>query len=293
MKKNWPVYLTYISVIFLIFALYRADYLFIPDIHSYSDLGLSFVFLGTGFLLHTWSWKKLLLSYEFPVTLKNSIESFGLSVLGKYIPGKVWMLVGMSGHILRVYNYPLSSLLIASLSFQFITLWTGLLVGSIGLFFIPTSRVYGWIVFLAFLALSFMLFNNKVYVYTNWLIEKFFKRKIDIPFIGFKKTFTPLILCLLMWVLYGLGFYYLTNGLLENSVGLVNMFSFALASSAGVLALFAPGGLGVREGILTFYLTSIGVSLDASVTISLMSRLWFFVGELFTFMVAFFLNRKN
>jgi hypothetical protein len=51
------------------------------------------------------------------------------------------------------------------------------------------------------------------------------------------------------------------------------------------LALFARGGLGVREGVLVFLLSSF-FSLPDSTLISLLSQLWITAGELLCFLIA-------
>jgi uncharacterized membrane protein YbhN (UPF0104 family) len=58
---------------------------------------------------------------------------------------------------------------------------------------------------------------------------------------------------------------------------------FPLAASLGVLALVAPGGLGVREGVIVAYLGLAGIPAMEATTISIASRLWFLGGELIFF----------
>jgi uncharacterized membrane protein YbhN (UPF0104 family) len=70
-------------------------------------------------------------------------------------------------------------------------------------------------------------------------------------------------------------------------------FAFGLAGSIGIMAVFAPGGLGVREGILTGFLTLAGVDLPVATTIAVTSRLWFLAGELFIFLLAVVLRPRN
>jgi uncharacterized membrane protein YbhN (UPF0104 family) len=61
----------------------------------------------------------------------------------------------------------------------------------------------------------------------------------------------------------------------------------------GVLALFTPGGLGVREGLITLGLVSTGLPLELAAAASIAARLWFTTGELFIFTSAFLLNLKQ
>jgi uncharacterized membrane protein YbhN (UPF0104 family) len=59
----------------------------------------------------------------------------------------------------------------------------------------------------------------------------------------------------------------------------------------GVVVVISPGGLGIREGVLIFFLKIIGFTPDLAVTISITSRLWFVIGEGYIFILAFILNR--
>ena len=73
------------------------------------------------------------------------------------------------------------------------------------------------------------------------------------------------------------------------SVGL----GFPFAGILGILAFFAPGGLGVREGILVGYLKLAGFATADAVTVSVASRLWVLIGEAFIFLVGFVLDKRK
>jgi uncharacterized membrane protein YbhN (UPF0104 family) len=69
--------------------------------------------------------------------------------------------------------------------------------------------------------------------------------------------------------------------------------SFAAAYIVGLLALFVPGGLGVREGILALFLAGL-VGSGVAVAISFGQRLWFTIIELtFVLIAIIFMRRKN
>jgi uncharacterized membrane protein YbhN (UPF0104 family) len=61
----------------------------------------------------------------------------------------------------------------------------------------------------------------------------------------------------------------------------------------GILAIFLPGGIGVREGIMTAYLSALGIELELAITIATLSRLWFITGEVFIFLMALILKKTN
>ena len=55
--------------------------------------------------------------------------------------------------------------------------------------------------------------------------------------------------------------------------------AFSFASMAGMLAVFVPSGLGVREGILSFFLAQV-MSTPLALVAALVARVWFTLVEL-------------
>ena len=67
--------------------------------------------------------------------------------------------------------------------------------------------------------------------------------------------------------------------LLEFSSILYLSGAFSLSSVIGILALFAPSGLGVREGILAIFLNQV-MPTSVALVVSVASRLWITIAEL-------------
>lgn len=93
--------------------------------------------------------------------------------------------------------------------------------------------------------------------------------------------FGPRWICLhaLVWVGYGTAFMLLVGGLgFETARGFSLAAAFAAAYLLGYLAIFAPAGIGVREGVLIVLLRP---SLaGAAVGVSVLARVWMTVVEL-------------
>jgi uncharacterized membrane protein YbhN (UPF0104 family) len=84
---------------------------------------------------------------------------------------------------------------------------------------------------------------------------------------------------LAFWVLFGVAFMLFAQSLAIDLPLLQATSSFALAFLAGFVALFAPGGIGVREAAI-YLLLAPQVGATAALTLSVASRLWIMVGEL-------------
>jgi uncharacterized membrane protein YbhN (UPF0104 family) len=66
---------------------------------------------------------------------------------------------------------------------------------------------------------------------------------------------------------------------------------FVLSAVIGIVAIIAPGGLGVREGIMITILISLGFKNNEVISLSAFSRVWFLIGEVLTFMFCLAVNR--
>jgi glycosyltransferase 2 family protein len=293
-KINWFKIILYSSLGFLIYSLYKADYFKVPVIYSYSDIVFSILFLFAGFLIMCENWKAVIrMDCEVKITFKDAIISNGLSVFTKYIPGKLMVVLGRALFIKKKYNIPLKNLTVSSFKTQMMTLWVGITLGLLVLLKIDV----GYKVILpgvSFIILfSFFLFSEKIKKIIKISILKITKKDVDYPILTIKSSLKILPSFFLNWSFWSLGFYFLTNGLHEGTVSVISGLSFALAGTLAIITLVAPGGLGVREGLLLFCLLGFGIEKQDAITISVASRLWFLVGEFFIFFLSVVLNTQK
>ena len=284
----------YLSIPFLLWVLYTFDYLIIPQIVDFWSLTLSLLFLFLGFILMCENWR-IVLKYDTIVDLskKESIISCGLPIFTKYIPGKLLTIFSRALYVQKKYDTPLKTLTFISLKTQFISLWFGLLIGSVIIFEVGLSI---WLKILAvvfFIVIFIFLFSKNFRRMLIYSINKVFKKNIDYPVIKAKDVLKLFPSFLLNWFFWCLGFYFLCQSILTYNISISVGLSFALASVIAILAIVAPGGIGVREGILLSMLIALGVDKQNAITISIVSRLWFLVGEIFIFLLASFLNYRK
>ncbi len=88
------------------------------------------------------------------------------------------------------------------------------------------------------------------------------------------RVFSYLTLALNYW-LGGVGFYLFIDSIFAVPARDLLFVSGALAisSTAGLIAVFAPGGLGIREGVLVYLLSHI-MPGGVAVVLSILTRLW-------------------
>ena len=70
-------------------------------------------------------------------------------------------------------------------------------------------------------------------------------------------------------------------------------FAFPLSIVLGLISIIFPGGIGVREGAISLFLISNGISADVAVTISILARIWFLAGEFFAFFLALYFRKRS
>lgn len=294
MKINWHKIVLYISLLFLLLALYRANYLTIPTFNSYSKLILSFILLFLGFVLSSNNWKDILEhSFNKKIQYKDAIVSNGLSIFTKYIPGKVMVILGRALFISNKYNISLKTTSLASLQTQVLMLWLGFLISFFLFFYIDLNIAYKLSAIVFLLMFSLFLFYDRVNKLISKLVFKISKKEINIPVIGFNKLFKILPSFILNWTCWSVGFYLFTGSIYQGSLNPMIILSFPLAATFAIIAIIAPGGLGVREGILTFSLIALGLDKTSAITIATASRLWFLLGECFIFVLSLILNKKK
>jgi uncharacterized membrane protein YbhN (UPF0104 family) len=292
-KINWFKVILYLSLGFLVFGLYRADFLVIPTIYSYPLLVLSLALLFAGFISMCHNWQVVLTNGKMvDISFKDAVVSNGLSVFTKYIPGKLMVVLGRAMFISDKYKVPLKELSIASLKTQMITLWVGLTLGYLVAFKIELNLklVLPGVFFLIFF--SIVLFSKHLKKYMQLVIFKITKKQVDYPVLSLRDALKVLPSFLFNWLLWCSAFYLLIISLVPYSVSFISGFSFALAGTLAIIAIISPGGLGVREGLLLFCLLGFGIERQDAVTISVASRLWFLMGEFFIFFTSIILNRK-
>jgi hypothetical protein len=102
------------------------------------------------------------------------------------------------------------------------------------------------------------------------------------------------LLNVINWILLGIAFFPFINSAYSLPMGhfVYIMGLLTLASFSGLISIFTPAGLGVREGIMIFLLAAIIPKTVASV-ISVGSRLLIVAAEAILLGVVYFYNRSQ
>lgn len=283
MKTGWHKYLIYFSLIFLVVALYKAHYLEIPRIHSPASLFIATVCLLGGFVVNAIAQQRLLRKTKFYISIRQAIAMTGLNVFGKYIPGKIWMVMGKAIYVAEKNKYPIADLSLLFLHAQIIGLWCGLVLGIYGLVANDALHFLSWVGIMVLGLFTLVLFSKTAQSVALKAVNKVFRKDYSLPSIGITKTLLLVPWFLGAWLLWGCGFFFLAASISDHVFPLSTIFCFPLAGTVGILFLFTPGGIGIRESIITAYLVLQNVPLPEAITIATVSRLWFLSGEFLIF----------
>ncbi|MEX2259475.1 MAG: lysylphosphatidylglycerol synthase domain-containing protein [Woeseia sp.] len=202
---------------------------------------------------------------------------------GKYIPGKVWGMTAR-GVRLRELGIGYDDILRATYIEQFILLSTGAWLGLLAAYYSFSQAIY----LLAALGISsLILFHN----YGIRLVSKVIRTLPKVS--GFASLFDAHLRSskllqisasyISVWICLSAAFLFLSQSILTFGFTLANLSIFLLSLTAGYvggfLAVFAPGGVGVREGIGATILSSV-FPFEEALLLMLMFRVWTIVVEL-------------
>lgn len=225
------------------------------------------------------------------IKYSRALTAYLYSILGKYIPGKVFMLAA------RVPEYEKEGITIRKVTVCFLLENVCTLLGAaflflISLFFFPNDLLKDYkYATIALVILFIICINPKIINFFLGIVEKITKKdnmQIGISYIQMIKV---VALFILNWTIVGFGFYMLVCSIYPLPINQMLYVGgiFGLSVIIGIMALFAPSGLGVREGII-----AIGLSLvmpgEYVVIISVISRLWATIAELLLIFIAFIVN---
>jgi len=228
----------------------------------------------------------------FPAAFKISY----IANLGRYIPGKIWPVFGMV-YLARkievseeaaVASWGLAQMFAIPASFLACLLMAvfqpDMFTGEVGRY--TGAGVYLTTALIFLVSLGMILVPNRVLLLFNLLL-----RLLRRPQISFRLSKTAALKVylgyFLSWLMFGFSFWLFLNAVIDRPPIPVTggIMAFVLAYQVGYLTIFSPGGLGVRELVLTTLLTPFVGPVAAGVAVA--SRLWNILSEIVAALVAF------
>ena len=248
------------------------------------------------FAMLSYVWRYLISGFGYKgIHFPHAFKISYIANLGRYIPGKIWPVVGTvyyarkigineeaavaSWALAQVYAIPASFLAcLVTMLFQ-PQMYTGYVSSFVG----PAIYIAAAIIFI--ISVLAITIPDKALLLFN-IILKVFNR----PEVKFRlsktlalKVYLGYFIC---WLMFGFSFWLFLHAVIDDPriPVMAGIAAFVLAYQIGYLTLFSPGGLGVRELVLTSVLTPYVGPVAAGVAVA--SRLWNMVSEIIAALVA-------
>jgi glycosyltransferase 2 family protein len=230
------------------------------------------------------TWRAMLGEWGTGLGFWQAARIWSVSNFGRYVPGKVWGIATMSLMAQRRGVSPLAAAG-SSVIVNLVSTVTGFLV-----VFATGARVLrlaGGGGRTGFLAVALLAAGLLALPYAlpplGRLGTALTRRAISIPHLPPRAIWLAAAGTSAAWVLYGVAFQLFCAGVLGRATGASSAYVAVYTGSylLGFLALFAPGGLGVRELAMQATLVELGLASSAqAVVLAIASRLWLTVLEI-------------
>ena len=228
--------------------------------------------------------------------LTNSFIHLALLSVGKYLPGKIWGVAARTARM-KLENIAASDALIATCYEQLATVHSAVLVCAL----VTLTLVPGLVSVLLALAAAASLFVIP-FIEAKALpaLGRFMRRADDDAIysrsIPARKYLFFVLLYSVVWLFNGLVFAGVYLAFVSPALSAGILLFLVLANTVsivtGFFALFAPAGIGVREGVSVAIMSPV-IGWEQALLLALLFRLWSVAGELCVAMFALLLGLRN
>jgi hypothetical protein len=254
----------------------------------------SFLILGIWMMAQAYIWHLLTVANGAHIPVPRAMAAWLYSQLGKYVPGKVFLYLG------RVHLYSREGRSAGPITVAFGVEFVGSLAAAVIMVLVaaltsdvPVLDEYRWALVIA-LAAFLVALHPRFIGWAVGLAARALKRKpFDVGF-SYPRLLGFVGLYFVNWALFGFALFVFIRSFyaLEFDSILYLAGAFSLSSIIGILAVFAPSGLGVREGVLALFLAP-AMPNSVALVVSVATRLWLTVAELAAAGIAYSLVRRG
>jgi uncharacterized membrane protein YbhN (UPF0104 family) len=269
-------YMVTLAMLGLIAWIVLSDYQMVKTALSHVRPGWVIIAIGLNFLGHgllALNWHQMLKRCGYSLPVYRLFRIYFLSGVARYLPGGFWH---FGGRIvwLNQLSVPLKASTQTVFAEQASVLWVALVSS---MFFVFVQSLQG-LLRQALLGLMCFLLLIAASVILTWTLKA-----ADNEGRNYKvQSFKQIALYFVFWLCYGISIYILIIAL-EYPVRQIEPFRIigyaSLSWAIGYLVIFVPGGVGVREGVLTVLLSAL-LPFPIAGTIALLARMVSTIPEL-------------
>jgi glycosyltransferase 2 family protein len=224
-------------------------------------------------------WARSMTWWGERVALIPALRVFAAANLARYIPGGIWQFASLAAMSASM-GLSVVSVASAAVFQQIVLAGTGLVLA---VAFAPVARLGGsWIMPLPVLAVAIVAAIGGLVVLlppVTRSIDAWVSRRrrmaITLPRVDRAEIATYVVFTAMGWVGYAIAFVIFTHSVVDPVPihPVVLGASFVLSYVAGILAVFAPGGLVVREAALVALIGS-ALGGEQALALAIAARLW-------------------
>jgi glycosyltransferase 2 family protein len=249
-----------------------------------ASLAGSFAFALLSVVIFGLCWQRALALFGLRPGTRDALAWFLVGQLGKYVPGGVWSVVGPSE--LAVGRGAQRSRAYGAMLFTIGAIYlAALLMAGTAIVFRPVdAREWGLSHGLLLLVpVGALLVHPRILRWGLRLAQRWTGRDLGAHIPSWRSSMLLVVQALPAWAFIGASTWLLAFPLATDASLLDITAAAALAWTAGLLVVPAPGGLGVREAVFVVAVGSIPVGVAA--VVALLSRLVFVVADAFAALV--------
>lgn len=248
------------------------------------------VIISLSLAISAFVWRRIMKDcYAEKVSWSQAFIIINLANISRYIPGKLWFILGIV-YFAKMWKINQRNAVVIAFTNQIIAIVAAIFIGAI---FIGTEgmKVFPWWAAILLLIFGFIALQPKV---LHRLLSVVIKRKggegetRKIPKMSILTAVYGILLMSLLWL--GVGF-----GLVIAGQSFIHDIrwadyqaitgGFTLSYVAGYISIIVPSGLGVREGILMLFMPQ-SLSEAQQAAFSLSTRIWMTFAELLNVIAA-------
>jgi uncharacterized membrane protein YbhN (UPF0104 family) len=267
---------------------------------NYGYVLLSFIIMKLAWMSTAWSWGKTLEAFGYKIPYSDVYVIYFRSMVAKYLPGKVWQIAG-STYVAAQKGVPEGATIASVVIGQAYSVLSGVALVVAAVAFGLIDKTGGlpflrWTSVPMLIILIILVFKPDLSVRLMNLVLPLFKRKKVEATVSISTSLWLFLLYLIPWLIFGLSFWFLANALTPISLSEYIPLTAILVSGTvvGFLALFAPGGIGVKEATMAAMagsMTSLPISF--ALALGLAYRIVTSAAELLAFGLTWIISKPS
>lgn len=243
------------------------------------DLVLAFVGFFVAQALFALSWHRLLHATGESGEYAGDAARWGVSLAGKYFPGKVWQAVARYG----LYHGAERGTRVAPAYLREMLLGTSAAMACVALG-APWARAGAPLlagVFAVGALVLVVLASPGLGLWLLSLAERWLPGQVRLADARWRVVLVAWSWQFAGYLVLGLGFFALAGGLdwPDPAWARLAIAGLCFGGLAGIAAFFVPAGIGVREAAIAWFLAPV-LGMDAAMMLAVMARVWISLGEL-------------